>query len=365
MQIASVFAVARRTREALDVAEAVATREEPEADAASSVVALAALHAAPHMTPDERNAYDAFHRQRIARAEGGQGSLGPAHYNFANHLRTSRRPRPAIGHYRRAAEFDPGYRDRPYFWRELGSSLFLEGRYSSAAAALEKAVALGDYPRTAALYADALMFAGKFKDAQEAFASYLESHPPGAAEWRLKRHALHTLRAEFGDTCKRDADRAAGLLENAVSSQTEEALRTAIVSDPLYGLAWFNLGVLLVAEERSDEAQYAFVLAALCATGDVEAWCNAIALAFGSDDVWLLATLIEAAYALNGDAVLVQFAELLRSQPDGPASPEILEAVTELVNDFRRDDDPFEIRLTEEGSAAFESAQLWRRPPPT
>jgi hypothetical protein len=128
-------------------------------------------------------------------------------------------------------------------------------------------------------------------------------------------------------------------------------------------LAWFNLGVFFVGEERTTDALTAFCFAALCASGDVEAWCNAIALAFGDDDPYLLATLIEAAYALNGDAVLVQFAELLRAQPDGGASPEVLEAVVEYVSEFRREEQPFEVRLTEEGTGAFEAAQFWRRPP--
>jgi tetratricopeptide (TPR) repeat protein len=246
---ASVFAAARRVREALDVAEAVALREEPEADAAATAVALAALNAAPHMTPDERTGYDDFHRKRIARAEVGRVNLGSAHYNYANHLRTSGRPRLAIRQYRLAAKFDPGYRERPYFWRELGSSLYLEGRYADAAAALGKAVALDDYPRTRALHGDALMFAGQFRAAEEVFSSYLDDHPPGAAEWRLKRQAVAALRSDFGDASPRDPARAVALVEEAQSSPTEEALRAALVVDPLCGLGWFNLGVLLVGEE--------------------------------------------------------------------------------------------------------------------
>jgi hypothetical protein len=36
----------------------------------------------------------------------------------------------------------------------------------------------------------------------------------------------------------------------------------------------------------------------------------------------------------------------------------------EFVSEFRHEEEPFEMRLTEEGTGAFESAQFWRRPPP-
>jgi tetratricopeptide (TPR) repeat protein len=227
--VASTFAKARRVREALEVAQALTDRPEEDADTAAMIVGLAALHAAPHMNADERDEFDRFLLRRIERGESGRGDLGPAHYSFANHLRTSGRSRRAVRHYRLAAKFDPGYRERGYFWRELGSALFLERRYRWATEALQRAIDLGDDPKTQALHADALMFAGEFRSAEGEFAEYLKAHPPGQAEWRLKRHVLTTLRDSFGDSCARDPDKAlalAGIAEDPRESSMRRSWLT-------------------------------------------------------------------------------------------------------------------------------------------
>lgn len=359
LMIASTFARARRVREALEVAEALADRTEEEAGAASSIMSVAALHAAPNMSADERDAYDRFLIARIERLQSQEGR-GQAHYSFANFLRTSRRPRKAIRHYRLALTHDPGYTERPYFWREVGSCLFLEQRYVWAVEALERAVDLGDRVETRALHGDALFFAGEFRRAEEVLGAYLDEHP-GEAEWRLKRTVLPEVRARFGDVRNRDVEVALQLADGATEDERRQL--AALDEDPLCGLAWFNYGVLLFSVERHEESLFAFLMTALIQSGDVEAWCNAIALAMGENALPLAADIIEAAYRANGEAVLVQFAEMLRSQPDGPADPEILEALTGAVRALPADEEPFELRVVEQGTGAYESLPFWRRQP--
>src|SRR5207247_10260783 len=129
----------------------------------------------------------------------------------------------------------------------------------------------------------------------------------------------------------------ARLLAGVADGSADEAqLREALQLDPLCGLAWFNLGVLLFSEGRREEALFAFLVASLAEHWDVEAWCNAVALAFTADAVDLLGNIVEAAYHLNGDALLVHFAEVLRAQPDGPANPDSLKGRADAVSNLQR-----------------------------
>ncbi len=105
-------------------------------------------------------------KQIIERLEGGnrKDSAASAHYNLANHLRAQRGPhgRAALKHYRLAARGDPIYRQRHYFWREVGGVLFGLGRFSDSARAYEKATRQEGESECTALRADALMFGPLF-----------------------------------------------------------------------------------------------------------------------------------------------------------------------------------------------------------
>jgi hypothetical protein len=100
-------------------------------------------------------------------ALGQKEQAATAHYNLANHLRAQRGPhdRAALRHYRLALKGDPVYRQRHYFWREVGGVLFGLGRFGFSSRAYERAVRLGAAKDCVALHADALMFAGRYGEA--------------------------------------------------------------------------------------------------------------------------------------------------------------------------------------------------------
>ena len=133
----------------------------------------------------------------IDRAEksGDLAEAATAHYNLGNHYRGSQNARLALGHYRQAAKYDPGYLERRYFCREVAGIFFEAGRYHLSAHFYERSITLGESGDCHALYADALMFAGKYSKSQEIFDSYIASNPDARPEWRLKAWALRAVRS--------------------------------------------------------------------------------------------------------------------------------------------------------------------------
>ncbi len=112
-------------------------------------------------------------------------------YTCGNYLRSLGRLREALSTYRRAAQLDPEYEKREYYWRELGGILFMGQRYRAAVTVYARALTIKDQRFTKLLHADALMFAGEYKRAEEEFAQLLETPiDTEDFEWALKRLAL-------------------------------------------------------------------------------------------------------------------------------------------------------------------------------
>ena len=143
-----------------------------------------------------------FMFRRIQRAQEANDKLNAAtwHYNLGNHFRSSRLFRKALHHYRIAAKCDPTYHDREYFWRELGGVLFELGHYETAAKSYARALDKNDKGDCRPLYADALMFAGKYLQAEKEFRRYLKKAKKSAwqVEWRLKAEILRFIRKFLG-----------------------------------------------------------------------------------------------------------------------------------------------------------------------
>jgi tetratricopeptide (TPR) repeat protein len=251
---------------------------------------LPALVQSGSLSGDERDYLRRFMQRCIERTEGigDRPGAATAHYNLGNYLRGSRHFRLAFHHYRKAAEYDPGYLDRKYFWRELAGILFESRRYRMAVQFYERAINLGEEGECRALYADALMFVGKYRKSQEAFDAYLSSASDADPEWCLKAWALRGLRSMLGcDEQKRQMVAAIKLVPsdiNLVPDEAKQKLKEALRHDALCGLAWFNLGVLEYQTGNRDDAFISFLMAALIQRNDVEAWCNSIALGIFSKE---------------------------------------------------------------------------------
>lgn len=288
---------------------------------------------------------------RIAAAVERRGDTVRAavlNYNSANLLRGMSRFREAIRHYRAAARLDSGYIRRPYFWRELAGVLFLSRRYALSARLYKQSLDLEEHHCTRCLYADALMFSGQYRAAEEIFEQQLESPvPPAAAEWALKRFALDWIRQQTGicEQRRREPQFPDGFNpKNLEDSEIDRVCKQALEADALCALAWFNLGG--VRHRRGDDkaAAKCFLLAALIVPWDLEAWGNAIGLAIQTADVNLLGQALCASYQINGEDLLRHIVDRVPQRRD-----EFVSMLAQAVDFLPRRDQDFTIRAHHAG----------------
>jgi tetratricopeptide (TPR) repeat protein len=350
LRLLGCFVRSHRIPEALDLAEELETSGE---SWASQVLSTSLLLRAGSLTPTEKSAVEGYLRRACAKAdELGDADAGRvAYYNLGNFLR-SRNDEEAFACYASAAELDPHYLDRPYFCRELAGLLFLLGEFDTAAFMYERAIGLEAGAHTRALWADALLFAGRYREALTALEEYLAAEPDPPPEFVLKSMVLPRLVARFGDVQRRRPDEAVGLAGVPPGEPSHEsAIEEALERDALCNVAWFNLGVTLAAHEKdNDRALFAFLLAALTAPSDVEAWSNAFGLALASEKYLETAPLILTnGYWLNGPKMLERVALHGRSQPNGFPLDEYLRAVDSILAMMPKDRSGPTVRFLGEG----------------
>lgn len=280
-------------------------------------------------------------------------------YNTASLLRGMKRYREAIRDYRTAARLDERYLDRAYFWRELAGVLFLSRRYVLAASLYERSLALEDNRLTSFLHADALMFSGRYGEAEAIFERNLESPvQPDDAEWALKSFALSWLREQTGiDQQHRrrpiplDAFQPANLEEVEI----EEICRRALEFDALSALAWFNLAGV----HRTGSAETAarcFLLAALIVPWDLEAWGNVVALAMQTRDSDLFGHALCAAYQINGEEFLGHIADRVPENRD-----EFVDMLAQAVDQLPSRSERFTLLRTHYGAAGWDEVVISHR----
>ena len=91
--------------------------------------------------------------------------------------------------YERAAEKNPSYRERGYWWGEQGGTYFLEGNLVEAARHYRRAVDLGDV-KSLPLLADTELKLGKYADAVDNFRLANGHAELATAQWRLAEFAF-------------------------------------------------------------------------------------------------------------------------------------------------------------------------------
>jgi len=294
--------------------------------------------------------------ERAAKA-GNWRNAATAYYNLGNYFKTKGYKRIAFHHYRKAAKYHSEYLEKPYFCCELAGVLFESKRYSLATKLYKRALSLGEEGVCRVLYADALMFAGRYREAQQAFYAYLSSSPKFEfdSEWRLKACVLIWIRSILGrDEQKRQTEAAIKLatpdnqLPNAV--EYRQRLQESLNYDALCGYTWFNLGVLESRIGNQESAFVPFLMAALINTGDVEAWCNAIAIGISRGYDSLVSDIILAAHQLNGDDLMEQLIRFAQSQPEGFPITEFVKVMNEICSEVPRQEKRFDVRLYENES---------------
>lgn len=191
--------------------------------------------------------------------------LATSHYNLGNHYRGNGKMKEAFHNYRLAAKSNPQYKERDYFWRELGGIFFEMRRYRWSAMLYAKAIRINNNPETLCLYADALMYRGKYLYAKKRFEEYLaiplkegERH---RGEWHLKYMALNFMLELTGiERQNRNNKTVNKLIENAraISKEwTENEVIELFKWDMLSGDAWY---VFSYISQKKEEDTYVYAL---------------------------------------------------------------------------------------------------------
>jgi tetratricopeptide (TPR) repeat protein len=221
--------------------------------------------------------------------------------------------RRAVQHFHRAAQLDPAYRSREYFWSELAAIFFNAGRFHWAAKAYRKAFALDELPALCGPLADSLWRIGQYNEATKFLASVPDADPNESPQWLLLKHVIgHVNQAAGCSTQKRDPKRASEFLTDAEGSADvtakEEYWRAALRCDGLCATAWWNLSVEAAKAGRHHDARAGFIICGLINPEDIEAWTNSLAAGRAvksgtEEDVLLFALCILTAARTNRDGL--------------------------------------------------------------
>lgn len=250
-------------------------------DFLKSAIGILHLPSPKHVAEIERFLSDDADK---AASGGNMRSAAIARYNYGSFLRANGRREEAIRQYEEAAELDPDYRDRGYFCAELAACLFDAKRMDSALSWCERAIKLEPGPLTSALYADILMFKGRYEEARDAFADYVEEYQ-GESEpvFLLKLALLNQVVDSVGPTQNRQIEAAqekAGQFDEATENEVDGLIDEVSQLDALNPSVHYNRAVRLRNEDRIDEARDVMAFAAVLNPGDIEAWVKAALLSF-------------------------------------------------------------------------------------
>jgi len=204
-----------------------------------------------------------------------ENAKGSIYYNIANNLRYDSYFKEAIHNYNKATKLDSSYRQKSYWWAELGGCFFLLNKYIWAKNCYKKSIDLGEKKiPVIALLADTYLYEGKFRSAKDEFENYFKIAKNPFAEFILKHWLANLLLNMFGDT-KRNPSLAMQLAEEAYKEKSPQKFFKALNADPLCGYAWFNYAVDR-SKESPSERHKEWLATAIIQERDVEAWTNTI-----------------------------------------------------------------------------------------
>lgn len=345
LPIISCFTASRRIDEALKIAKQYLELYDYD-PSIYMVFSLPAFRKAK-MTDSEFQAFKELHLIAIDKAKkaGFMESAANCCYNLGNYMRGRGRDwsdkREALKYYLLAAKYDPNYRKRTYFWEEVAGIFFGLDKFSFSEKFYNKAIELGASANCMALRADALMFAGRYKDAKKLFEEYANKTDEVDSEWILKLWVLDELiRIVKIEKQTRNPLKAMQIadLRGIPSEEKEKRLELAFEYDGLCGLAWFNHGVQKKLNKEHQETLISFLIAGLVQPNDIEAWSNVLFCAFNCPEyVWLIPHVVSTAYFVNGEEFLGHFSQIVEEK-DLPreAKTEIINIIGAIMHEFSK-----------------------------
>ncbi|MHA7627891.1 DUF4365 domain-containing protein [Corallococcus sp. M7] len=302
-QVSLLFSKAKRSHEGVYLAELLLGKGHVDA-----AIALAGAVTASG-TEYVRQEYRVLLKQALAMV-ADEAKRASILYSLANSLRCSGFGKEAFANYLAAAQLDPGYYERQYWWAEVGGSLFEAGCYRLSRVYYEMAAALAEGGnaegrRVTALLADVLLMLGDYPKARDVFGMALKDEERPVAEFVLKRWMAGFLAARFGRQFRRK-ETALRMARDAYLQPTERQealLGEVMLIDALCGFAWFNYAEALVQRGGEDGVGARLVTAILTFDWDCEASALAVLMLYlsGTKEAWfLMAALLDEAVRRQG-----------------------------------------------------------------
>ena len=222
----------------------------------------------------------------------------------------------------------------------LAGAYFLSGRYAESVAAYDRALELTGQPNPGleARRADALLYAGRYRQALDAF-DKIDTNDAELSAWiYVKRRAL-TWVIEATGIEHQDrpnpaaANELAGRWAELEGDEAADELAAQVWElDAVSSLGWFNRGRDLLDGGLEDDAIHAYLTAAVMREGDVEAWVNVAILAVNLNDPDLFVTSVITGDRLNKGRYMSEFVRQLRATvPNVGEREEILALVREAI----------------------------------
>jgi len=342
--LASAFAYSKRATDAIDLAERLDQNESEDVRQTAMIVLLGVLTRSHALNATEREALGKALENRLERRRAESDSLAAAAAAVAlgNHHMASQEHGKAVERFDEALQLDGGYATRVHYWDELAGAYFLSGRYGDSADAYAKALELIAEPdeQMQACRADALLYAGRYREAYGLF-SEIDSEVPAIGAWvSVKRRALDWVLEVTGvERQDRDPERAADIAGELTSPDLSDPERDEVryrvwQLDAASPLGWFNSARDYLNRGKEDHAMHAYLTAAVMHEGDVEAWVNVGILAMNLEDEELFLASIITGARLNREAYLSEFARQARNAQGEGAREGILNIVNEIIEAY-------------------------------
>ena len=329
-ELAAAMVEAGRVVEAIDLAERLDTKSEEARETGGAIFMMAVRERTESLQPHENARIESALRARLERrldAHRYHAAAGSAE-NVGRHLVAVRRPWDAIEFLEQAVALD-AMRDTADLTQLLAGAYFLGGRYPESVAAYDRALSLAGESNDglAARHADALLYAGRYRQALDAFHT-IETDDSDLRAWiyvkaRAVRWVIDATGVDEQKPNPAAANDVAGRWGEIESGKAADALAAQVWElDAASPLGWFNRGRDLLDRGRDEDAMHAYLTAAVMREGDIEAWVNVAILAINLDDHDLLAASAITGDRLNKGDYMTEFVRQLRSTVSDAADRE-------------------------------------------
>lgn len=262
--------------------------------------------------------------------------LGIAYYNYASFLRTKDYRR-SFHFYNKSLKCNTHYHTEDYIFKEIAGLLLDLDKFEMSAKCYKKGLELKEDLNSIVLYADALMFQGKYLEAKNKFVEYFEKkkkniHP----EWHLKEAILGIIVDNWEiKEQKRNYKKAMNTetIKNCNSQKIPDNEYDYIIEniDALNPLCHFNLAISCSKEEEYRGAMVHFLICALVNRKDVESWINSIKSALNCQDYNIISNMIYCAYDFCGEEFIDSLYKLVE-EDSGKSNSEATKGFLQLID---------------------------------